>query len=54
MKKPDVSRVLPPSGLKQLKKERAMKCFFPLLLPIARSQVSTLQSIKPGVREGVN
>ena len=26
MEKPDVSRVLPPSNLKQLKKARAMKC----------------------------
>ena len=53
--KPNVSRVLPLSGLKQLKNAGAVKCsFFPLFLPIARSQVSTLQSIKPWVREGIN
>lgn len=53
MKKTDVSGLLSPSGLKQLNKARAVKCsFFPLLLPIVRSQVSTLQSMKTQGKRG--
>ena len=51
MKIPDVSRVLPPSDLKQLKKARAVKRSFPVFSPTARSLVSTLQTIKPWARE---